>query len=246
MGITVGIFGMSGDGKTTSTIINPDGSVDIDFKPDGSINTDNYKGMDPKSHYIINCDLKELPFPGGMWGPEITPKNYLATSNFDTIADALKSIATAERIKSVSIDTLNVYLAYKEFNDRKKLTFDQWRDIANDILDLITLCNTVLRKDQIAYILGHVELITDVDGNEKKVLATVGKKARKQQPEGFFPVCIFTEVEYGNDGENKHYFQTKAAKSSAKTPVGMFSKDEFRIPNSLALLDSRIRKYYKL
>jgi len=26
MGITVGIFGMSGDGKTTSTIINKDGS----------------------------------------------------------------------------------------------------------------------------------------------------------------------------------------------------------------------------
>ena len=42
----VAILGSSGDGKTTSTIINPDGKFDLD----------NYQGMDPKQHIIINLD----------------------------------------------------------------------------------------------------------------------------------------------------------------------------------------------
>ena len=42
--------------KTTSTIINPDGS--FDFSKEG------YKGMDPASHFIINLDMKDVPFPG--------------------------------------------------------------------------------------------------------------------------------------------------------------------------------------
>ena len=51
---------MSGDGKTTSTIINPDGTIDL--------SKEGYKGMNPETHYIINVDMKELPFPAGMWG----------------------------------------------------------------------------------------------------------------------------------------------------------------------------------
>ena len=39
-----------------------------------------------------------------------------------------------EHIKSVAVDTINIYLSMKEFNDRKKMTFDQWRDVANDII----------------------------------------------------------------------------------------------------------------
>jgi hypothetical protein len=234
MGKLVGIFGMSGDGKTTSTIVNPDGKYD--FSKDG------YKGMNPETHYIINLDKKELPFPAGMWSAE--KKNYAVISDFRDIKACIEALSKSEKIKSVSLDTLNVYLSFKEFNDRKKMTFDQWRDVANDIIELTELCNNVLRADQIAYIMGHVELITDVDGNEKKVLSVIGKKSKRQMPEGFFPICLFTSVEYGNEGDNKFTFQTKAARSSAKTPIGMF--DKFSIPNSLALVDATIRKYYNI
>ena len=132
-------------------------------------------------------------------------------------------------------------MAMKEFNDRKKMTFDQWRDISNDIIEINHLCNTVLRKDQIAYIMGHTMLQTDVDGKEKKVLSVVGKKLTKVQPEGFYPICIFTRVESDGTGKNKYFFQTQACNSSAKTPIGMF--DSFEIPNSLKLVDDTIRKY---
>lgn len=232
MATIIAILGASGDGKTTSTIINPDGKFDLD----------NYQGMDPKSHFIINLDRKTLPFPGGMWGTE--QKNYIEPIDFAGIKKALEYCAKTESIKSVAIDTVNIYLAMKEFNDRRKMTFDQWRDVANDIIELNILCNTTLRKDQIAYIFGHTMLQTQQDGTEKMVFSVIGKKLTKTQPEGFYPIVLMTRVEYGNDGANKYYFQTKANHSSAKTPLGLFN--DFEIPNSLKLVDNRVREYYKM
>lgn len=232
MAVIVAILGSSGEGKTTSTIINPDGNFDLD----------NYQGMDPKSHFIINLDRKTLPFPAGMWCTE--NKNYYETSNFAEIKGMLEWCAKQEHIKSISLDTLNIYLAMKEFNDRKKMSFDQWKDIANDIIELNSLCNTTLRADQVVYIFGHTMLQTQPDGSEKLVFSVIGKKLTRTSPEGFYPIVLFTEVEYGNNGDNDYYFITKANHSSAKTPIGMFN--DFKIPNSLKLVDTTIRNYYKM
>ena len=232
MATIVAILGSSGDGKTTSTIINPDGKFDLE----------NYQGMDPKSHFIMNLDRKTLPFPGGMWSVE--KGNYAEPKNFEDIRKGLEWCAKQENLKSISIDTVNIYLAMKEFNDRKKMSFDQWRDVANDVIELNVLCNTLLRKDQVVYIFGHVMLETQQDGTEKLVFSVIGKKLKRTQPEGFYPIVLMTHVEYGDDGNNKYWFQTRANHSSAKTPLGMFS--DFEIPNSLKLVDDTVRKYYKM
>lgn len=118
MATITAILGASGDGKTTSTVINPD----------GSFNLSDYHGMDPRSHFIINLDRKSLPFPAGMWGTE--QHNYMEPESFADIRKCLQYCAKHEEIKSVSIDTINIYLAMREFNDRRRLTFDQWRDVA--------------------------------------------------------------------------------------------------------------------
>ena len=232
MATIIAILGSSGDGKTTSTIINPDGKYD----------KDHYNGMDPNTHFIMNLDRKTLPFPAGMWCRE--NKNYSEPESFADIKKTLEWIAKQENIKSVSIDTVNIYLAMKEFNDRKKMTFDQWRDVANDVIELNILCNTLLRKDQIVYIMGHTMLQTQSDGTEKTVFSVIGKKLTRTQPEGFYPIVLMTRVEYGDDGDNQYYFQTKANHNSAKTPLGMF--DKFEIPNSLKLVDDAVRNYYKI
>jgi hypothetical protein len=177
-----------------------------------------------------------------MWGTE--QKNYMEPVNFDGIRKALEYCAKNPEIKSVAIDTVNIYLAMKEFNDRKKMSFDQWREVSNDVIELNMLCNTTLRKDQIVYIFGHTMLETQQDGTEKMVFSVIGKKLKKTQPEGFYPIVLMTRVDYGDDGDNKYYFQTKANHSSAKTPLGMFS--DFEIPNSLKLVDTTIRKYYNI
>lgn len=230
----VGIFGDSGIGKTTSTIVNPDGSFNFE--------KGEYKGMDPKSHFIINLDRKELPFPSGMWGRE--QKNYTVASNMDDIKKALAYCAKNPDIKSVALDTINIYLAMKEYNDRKKMSFDQWRDVVNDIIEINNICNTMLRDDQIVYIFGHTMLQTAPDGTEKIVLSVIGKKLTKTPPEAYYPIVLISRIDWGDDGDNNHLFQTKANRSSAKTPLGMF--DEYEIPNSLALVDAKVRKYYNM
>lgn len=111
----------------------------------------------------------------------------------------------------------------------------------NDVIELNSMCND-LRDDQIVYIMGHTMMQDMNDGTQKTVFSVSGKKLTKTQPEGFYPIVLMTEVEYGDDGNNKYFFQTKANHSSAKTPLGMF--DKFRIPNSLKLVDDTIRKYY--
>ena len=232
MAVIVAILGSSGDGKTTSTIINPDGNYDFE----------NYQGMNPETHFILNLDRKTLPFPAGMWCSE--KKNYYEPKDFKEIKMMLEWCAKQEKIKSVSIDTVNIYMAMKEFNDRKKMSFDAWREVANDIIELNMLCNTTLRPDQIAYIFGHTMLQTQPDGSEKTVFSVIGKKLTKTQPEGFYPIILITRVEYGDNGDNKYYFQTKANHSTAKTPLGMFKN--FEIPNSLKLVDDTVRNYYKI
>lgn len=90
--------------------------------------------------------------------------------------------------------------------------------------------------------MGHVELVTDVDGKEKKMLSVIGKKSKRQPPESFYSICLFTRLDCQGSGKNKHYFQTRADNSTGKTPIGMF--DKFEIPNSLKLVDDMIRTFY--
>jgi len=119
MGTIVAIIGQSGDGKTTSTIVGPDGNFD----------PENYQGMDPKSHVILNLDGKPLPFRPiiskevGGWSKE--NKNYLVPETFAQIKTSLEWCAKQPHVKSISIDTLNIFLAKKEFNERRKMSFDQ-------------------------------------------------------------------------------------------------------------------------
>jgi len=229
MGKIVAIFGESGDGKTTSTIIGPNGKFN-----------NPYDGMNPETHLILNLDEKPLPLPANLWSEKIG--NCIHPKDFNEIRGIIEAAAASPKVKSISIDTINIYLAMKEFNDRKKMTYDQWRDAANDIIELNMLCNKTLRDDQIAYIMGHTMLQTQPDGSEKRVCSVIGKKLTKVQPEGFYTIVLFTRVEYGTNGNNKYFFQTQAAKSSAKSPIGMF--DKFEIPNSMKLVDDTVRKYY--
>ena len=97
----------------------------------------------------------------------------------------------------------------------------------------------LITKDNIEY-----ACKVNFDGKDKKVLSMIGKKSKKQPPESFYPIVLMTRVESDGDGNNNFYFQTRASNSSAKTPIGMF--DDFEIPNSLKLVDTTIRNYYKI
>ena len=231
MAILIGLFGKSGDGKSTSIVINPDGTY----------NPSEYNGINPETAVYINCDKKKPPFPlGKEWSKE--KKNYFETSDTEAIGIMCKGISDKGLgIKLIIIDTLNACLNDKEMLESKKLTYDKWYDLSKDIYRLISECND-LRDDLIIYFLGHTTLYTDVDGNESKCLITNGKKLEKIKIESKLPVVLFASVERGSLGENKFFFETQQNRSTGKTPLGMFK--DFLIPNSLKLVDDTIRKYY--
>jgi hypothetical protein len=94
MAITVGIFQQSGGGKSTSIVINPDGTY----------NLQDYQGMDPKTTVIINSDRKKLPFKGEEW---VEGSNVFVTSNSEQIKTYLDKINKGSKIKAVIVDTVN-------------------------------------------------------------------------------------------------------------------------------------------
>jgi hypothetical protein len=249
MSITVGILQMSGGGKSTSIVVNPDGKCI--YLPKSHPNyTDVYEGMNPETTVIINSDKKRLPFPSKDW---IKGTNLFEVSSITSILGSgieakvpkdfglLQKIGSGTKIKAIVIDTINGIMVDKEMLESKKLTFDKWMDLAKDIYEIITVCNG-LRDDLVIYLMGHITLFTDVDGNESKCLVTNGKKLEKIKLESKLPIVLFGSMDRGSDGDNKYYFETQSNRSTAKTPMGMF--EEFKIPNSLKLVDNKIREYY--
>lgn len=232
MATTVGLFGQSGEGKTTSIVINPDGTY----------NPTDYQGMSPKETVIINSDRKSLPFmTKDQW---VIGQNVFIESDANKIKTLLGQINGVPQIKAVYIDTVNGIMLDKEMNDIRKKTYDKWADLAQEVYDLISFCNVDLRPDLIVYLSGHVSLFTDVDGNESKGLVTNGRKLEKIKLESKLPIVLFTAVRREVSGQSTYKFQTQANRSTAKSPIGMFK--DFEIPNSLKLVDTNIREYYGL
>lgn len=239
MAKVVMVLGKSGDGKTTSIIVGPDGSLPLNDKHQFDLNL--YQGMNPKTTVILNCDEKEMPFSYKLLGWEKGKTLFNSTYDVPFVADKveeyLDKINKGTAIKSVVIDTLNGSLNANEMLSIRKLTYDNWYDNAKDWFRVIAKCNS-MRDDLVIYIMGHI-VINDLG---EKVLVTSGKKLEKIHLESKASMVLHTEVESGFEGDNKFFFETKKNKSSGKTPIGMFP--EFRVPNSLALVDSTIRAYY--
>lgn len=239
MALVIGIVGESGDGKTTSLIVGPDGS--IPFDEDNNYVPEKYAGMDPKTTVVINADGKYLPFsiPGFEYG-----KNVFNTSDVPQIRAMLAKLNNVPSIKSVVIDTINAVMLDREMLEMRTPTYDRWKALAQDVYELIVECNISLRPNLVVYVLAHTALFTDVDGNDSKGILTSGKKLDKIRLESKMPIVLYTYVDKVINGDNKFYFETRKNRSTAKTPLGMFKS--FRIPNSLRLVENAVRTYYKI
>ena len=240
------IIGPSGDGKSTALIVSPDGTIPTN--PDGTINFEAYAGMDPTTTVIYNCDGKDLPFPynrlGWQEGTNLFTSTFDAPLTAEVLEQQILAISSnAPNIKSVIIDTMNGAMNDKEMLETHKMTYDKWYDLAKDFYRLMVRSNT-LRNDLIIYFLGHVVLYTDTQGQEARQLVTNGKKLEKVQLESKVSVVLHSNIQNGADGQNEYRFETQKSKSTGKTPYGMFN--QFLIPNSLKLVDQKIREYYSI
>lgn len=60
--------------------------------------------------------------------------------------------------------------------------------------------------------------------------------------EGMFTVVLFTDVEKTKEGIRYSFITQNSGSNTAKTPMGMF--DEYKIPNDLNLVKSKINEFY--
>ena len=242
MAVLAMILGSSGDGKTSSLVVNPDGGIHI--------GSEDYEGFTPEGTMIFNLDGGPMPFSpviGFKEGESLFTSTYDKPITADTLTNDkdgwLKRINKRTDIKRVVIDTINGGMNDKELLETRKMTYDKWYDLAKDWYKLCVLCNS-LRDDLIVYLFGHTVLVTNQRGEEERQLLTNGKKLEKIKLESKVSIVLNTHVDSGADGDNKYWFETQKNKSTGKSPLGMF--DEFLIPNSLKLVDDKIRQYYNI
>ncbi|GEM_PF-1099983 len=235
MAKTCMVLGPSGDGKSSAIVVNPDGTIDFD----------NYQGLDPESTVIFNADGKDLPFPyeklGWKEGVNLFTSTFSKPLTADLIEQYLEKINQGTKIKRVIIDTVNGSMNDKEMLETAKMTFDKWADLAKDYYRLSVKANS-MRPDLVIYFMGHTVLTTQQDSTEMRHLVTNGKKLEKIHLESKIPIVLHTEVELGQEGANVYKFETQKNRSSGKSPIHMFK--DFTIPNSLKLVDNTIRNYY--
>ena len=214
MARTLSVMGESGSGKTTSI-----------------------RTLDPKTTFIIDCDRKGLCWKGWKKQYNKENKNYVATSQIDTIWECLKRVSYQDlaNVKVVVIDTLNGIMIDDEFRRMHEKNYDKWQDLAASIYGLVTDINQ-LRDDLTVVCMAHSQTDRDDNGYMFTRMKTSGKKLDKIVVESKFTTVLLAKADNG-----KYVFETHANHSTAKSPMGCFN--EMEIPNDLKAVIETLEKY---
>lgn len=197
------IMGESGSGKTTAM-----------------------RNLPSSETLYIDCDGKGLSWKG--WRSEYNKdnKNFIRTSNKDTIVALLEKCETRKEIKYIVIDTINAIMIDDEFARMGEKTYDKWQDLAASVYGLVK-CALNARDDLTIIIIAHSQTERDDFGNAFTRLKTSGRKLDKIVLESKFTTVFLAK----RNGQNEYVLETHANKSTAKTPLGAFEADE--IPNDI-------------
>ena len=194
----------------------------------GSGKTTAMRTLDPAETYYIDCDGKGLSWKGWRQQYNKEKKNYFRTDSQDDVMTIMRGIdAKRPEIHNIVIDTINSIMIADERRRQAEKTYDKWTDLAWAVYD-ITLLASQLRDDLNVIVLAHTQTEQDDTTGERftRVL-TNGKKLNKIGLEKYFTTVFLCK----NSGD-RFVFQTKADRSTAKTPMGAFDSDE--IPNDMA------------
>lgn len=219
------VLGESGSGKTTAA-----------------------ETLPPKNTFFINPVGKALPFPGSYanytkFNMNTGTGNIFSSKKTTAIAKVLKYVSdNRPEIKCIVLDD-NQYLSLFTFIGRiNEKSFEKFNDIAVQMVELVEFLKS-LRKDLTIFILQHVESGDNVAGDAQIQAKTMGKFVREKVTfEGLFTIVLLCDKE-AEDDEVNHFFWTRRANSTVKTPKGMFADQ--KIPNDLYAVAKRISAYYK-
>ena len=215
MSKTICIMGESGSGKTTSM-----------------------RTLDPKTTFYIDCDKKGLSWKGWKKQYNLENKNYWDTDSPSTVKQLLEKINTQDNFKhihTVVIDTINGVMVAEEMRNAKVQGYGKWTDLAQYVWEIFDYCLT-MRDDLTVIIVAHSITDTDDNGIVFTHIRTNGRKLEKIVLESKLNTVLLAECKDGN-----YIFHTRAERSSAKSPLGAFEKDE--IPNDMAAVLEALKEY---
>ena len=203
--------------------------------------------LPPQETFYINVASKPLPYKGWKsnykeFNSANPTGNLLNTASSETILSTLDYISAKRlEIKYVIIDDQNYIAADFLMNKSGETGFQKFSAAANMIYKIATK-NRTLRSDLIIFILNHVEVSSDIEGERMIKAKTAGKAIDTQISfEGLFSIVLYAKSEVTKQGVN-YYFMTKTdGVSTTKTPDGMFESD--KIPNDLLLVANAIKAY---
>lgn len=193
------IMGESGSGKTTSM-----------------------RNLDANTTFYIDCDKKGLSWKG--WKAQyIAGENYYRGDSPTNVMQCLKAIDSNEKykkFKTVVIDTLNGIMVAEEMRNLKVTGYGKWTDLASYIYEIIDYALS-MREGLTVIFVAHSETISDDNGMIFTRIKTNGRKLDKIVVESKFTTVLLAECKDG-----RYIFHTHSDRSSTKTPLGAFEKDE--------------------
>ena len=192
--------------------------------------------LNPKETYYIDADKKGLSWKGWKEQYNKEKKNYIATDFPSDVEKIIKGVNdTRPEIKYIIIDTLNGIMIGDEMRRSKEKGYDKWMDLATSVWNIVDSAYTY-RDDLTIIFICHTQTERTEDGFQFTRIKTSGKKLDKISLESKFTTVLLAKAVDGN-----YIFETRANKSTAKTPKGAFDKDT--IPNDITLVIEALKDY---
>ena len=215
MARVIGLIGESGSGKTTAM-----------------------RNLDPATTFYIDCDKKGLSWKG--WREQYSKEkdNYRALDDQSLVLQIFRILNTKDKykhIKTIVVDTINGIMVADEMRRMKEKGYDKWQDLAIAVYDIIDTALT-MRDDLTIIFVAHSQTERDDSGYMFTRMKTSGKKLDKIVLESKMTTVLFAE---SKDGE--YVLHTRSDKSTSKTPMGAFDRDE--IPNDMAEVLKVLEEY---
>lgn len=202
----------------------------------GSGKTTSMENLNPDETYYIDCDKKGLSWKGWRKQYNSEKKNYFVTDFPNDVEKIIKGINDKRpEIKYIVIDTLNGIMIGDEMRRAKEKGYDKWVDLAASVWNIVD--NAYNYRDDLTLIfICHTQTERTDDGFSFTRIKTSGKKLDKISLESKFTTVLIAKAIDG-----KYVFETKANKSTAKTPKGAFQDDV--IPNDITLVINALKDY---
>ena len=202
----------------------------------GSGKTTSMEKLNPQETYYIDADKKGLSWKGWKKQYNKENKNYYATDFPSDVEKLIKGINDSRpEIKYIVIDTLNGIMIGDEMRRSKEKGYDKWMDLATSVWNIVDKAYSY-REDLTIIFVCHTQTERTDDGYSFTRIKTSGKKLDKISLESKFTSVLLAKSIDGN-----YVFETKANKSTAKTPKGAFEKNT--IPNDITLVIEALKEY---